>query len=483
MYEQFCELARIAYEGNCNDEQIIYSDLSVNFETLGLMQCVPELYVDQGTVVSYNFLHLTLQEYLAAYHISLMTSDMQIEHLEEGSFMMMEFVAGLTNLNFGEEKLAHFSSFIGNKDGYGWNISLFHWLFEAQNASLLQKLTHVEVTSFCNDDTLSDIGDRGPFDYYVLGYCVSHSNCKWDIILTDLSNEEAEMFSRGTTNDCNAIHCGKIVSLVVTSNTLESVPLTTLPSCLLDELIKFKTTAWTIWNGLASLVLHTPRLHELDLHGSTFLTGSAVQLFDSLSSLNSFTTLIVSHFDGGDLAPEDCQALGRLLSTSKTLSKLDIRGRSFVNPGIEYISKGLKQSALIDLNIADSDIDSNGAYHIADGLCCNDTLRKLDMSLNPIGDDGATALAQMLTRNKSLNTLYLGKCSINTVGASHLANALCVNSSLQNFDLTYNQIADQGAVAFAQMLTRNQSLKIVDVEECNITELGAVNLAKALYVN
>ena len=476
VYEQFCELARIAYEGICNDEQIIFSDLPDGFDTLGLMQCVPELYVDQGAVVSYNFLHLTLQEYLAAYHVLVMTSDMQIEHLKEGDSMMIEFIAGLTKLDFEDEKLAHFSSFVD------WDISLFHWLFEAQNASLLQKLSNVEIISFYND--ASCIGSRGPFDYYVLGYCVSHSNCKWDIVLVNLSNEEAEMFNRGTTN-CSAIHCGKIVSLTVWNDS-GSVPLTTLPSCLLGELVKFGTIAQTGWNTLANLLLHTPGLHKLNLKSSTFPPGSVVQLFDSLSSLNSFTTLIVS--DEGleeNLSLEDCRALSMLLSTSKSLTELDISGRSLVNPGIEYINNGLKQSTLVNLNISSCGIDASGAYHIADGLCCNDTfkLRELEMNSNPIGDDGATALAQMLTRNKSLNTLDLENCSITKVGAIHLANALCINSSLITFKLGDNEVKNQGASALAEMLTRNQSLNNLSLDHCSISQVGASHLANALYVN
>ena len=481
VYEQFCELVRIAYEGICNDEQIIFSDLPVNFETLGLMQCVPELYVDQGAVVSYNFLHLTLQEFLAAYHVSLMTGDMRIEHLEEGSFMMTEFIAGLTKLNFEEEKLAHFCKFVGNDNDKGWDVSLFHWLFEAQSASLLQKLTNVEIISF-NNQLAHNIGNRGPFDYYVLGYCVSHSNCKWNITMNEISKEEAGMFVTGTEN-CNTLYCGKIVSISANYIDFESVPLTTLSSCLLTELTNLRTCADGGWNDLARLVLHTPQLSELDLSFCTFPPGSAIQLFESLSSLNSFTTLIISDNEDRSLSPEDCQALGGLLSTSKSLTKLVISGCSLVNPGIEYVSNGLKQSTLVDLNISRCDIDSNGAHHIAGGLCCNDTLRELYMGGNPIGDDGATALAQMLTRNKSLNTLNLDNCSITEIGAIHLANALCVNSALQNLDLAYNQIADQGAAALAQMLTRNQSLNILDLLLCSITEVGASHLARALSTN
>ena len=70
VYQQLCELSTIAYIGIVHEQQVIFSDLPDNFETLDLMQCAPELYVDEGAAVSYNFLHLTIQEYLAAFHLS-----------------------------------------------------------------------------------------------------------------------------------------------------------------------------------------------------------------------------------------------------------------------------------------------------------------------------------------------------------------------------------------------------------------------------
>lgn len=75
-----CELARIAYEGILHEQQVIFSDLPEHFETLGLMQCDLELYADEGVAVSYNFLHLTMQEYLAAFHLSQQPLKKQIEH-------------------------------------------------------------------------------------------------------------------------------------------------------------------------------------------------------------------------------------------------------------------------------------------------------------------------------------------------------------------------------------------------------------------
>ena len=91
VYQQLCELGRIAYEGILHDQQVIFHQkdfetlsLSLkNFKTLGLMQCVQELYADEGAVVSYNFLHLTVQEYLATFHLSQQPVEKQIEHFRE----------------------------------------------------------------------------------------------------------------------------------------------------------------------------------------------------------------------------------------------------------------------------------------------------------------------------------------------------------------------------------------------------------------
>ena len=58
---------------------MIFNDLPDDFDSLGLMQCVPEFYVDEGAVMSYNFLHLTIQEYFAAYHMSLQTTEKQVK--------------------------------------------------------------------------------------------------------------------------------------------------------------------------------------------------------------------------------------------------------------------------------------------------------------------------------------------------------------------------------------------------------------------
>ena len=81
LYEQFCHICMVALKGMIEGEFVFY-DLPNDFNTLDLMQSVPELYVECGTVVSYNFFHLTLQEFLAAVKISKLPMKKQIAFLE-----------------------------------------------------------------------------------------------------------------------------------------------------------------------------------------------------------------------------------------------------------------------------------------------------------------------------------------------------------------------------------------------------------------
>lgn len=208
VFLQLRELGRIAYEGIVQGQQVIFSDLPSEFDGLGLMQSTNELFVDEGVAVSFSFFHLTLQEFMAAFYLSEKPVERQIEHfLRYGSKVCkhllynhfqvtLQFLAGLRK--FADYPPDRIWSILSNSESSSeLQITLdgLHWIFEAQDSAICGEALGTAVIR-----PLLRYRKLSAFDCFVLGYCVSHSNCPWKMYLEDcgVGDEEVGMFVRGT---------------------------------------------------------------------------------------------------------------------------------------------------------------------------------------------------------------------------------------------------------------------------------------------
>ena len=102
-------LSKLAYNGVMQDKVVFYSKdlrtvrLPINLPSLGLLQAVEGLALYSKSL-SYNFLHLSVQELLAAYFISQMDSSYQVkvfkELFESSRFQaVLHYYCGFTKLN------------------------------------------------------------------------------------------------------------------------------------------------------------------------------------------------------------------------------------------------------------------------------------------------------------------------------------------------------------------------------------------------
>ena len=150
--EQFLKLCLIAYRGR-EEDRIIFSSHDLKgygidaseMRGLGLLLIAPSTSV-YGREKSYNFLHLTLQEFCAAFHISKLGTEKQLEcfnrfKFEDNFKMIWRFYSGITGLrNNGllyemlPSKLTLvYSHYRGRR-----TILLIHCVYEAQNDDVCQ---------------------------------------------------------------------------------------------------------------------------------------------------------------------------------------------------------------------------------------------------------------------------------------------------------------------------------------------------------
>jgi hypothetical protein len=516
VHGNFVSLCRLAFDGMAGESdevRLIFSEseLPPNFDNLGLMDSVTELYVTGQTSSSHNFLHLTFQEFFAAVHISTMPGEQQLQYFKksktdgrknEGRLkVVLRFLAGLRNLDcFTQETVKYIlespSTPVSSKYSTPCNIlvdiDVVNWLFEAQSQTAISLLLEE-----CKVEFKAKISQMMPMDYYSLGYCISHSHCLWVLSLTGrstvLTREKIKLLANGAV-ESNGV--GKIVQLGD------------------DMLVNFPRTNFDMlfakWNSL--LHLHElslvaipqawpdlPHLLSLSIEGRVTDQDctNLVSYLGKTNCLKKFSLMFRKEINAEGV-PTSQQLLELLeavyhhhtleeksvkeaacrLATDddvKALSKIcSLYFNSMRKALIEYIGEVTDDGTIVLAEIlqhkyGSRDLDlrgssKNGLMSLAKALYHNSTIYVLNLNHNGIGDSVAVSLSQTLRHNSTLRELHLGGNSIGNEGAIALAQSLHQNSTLQILDLSNNNsISDEGAVALARALLKNHSLQMLSL--------------------
>ena len=231
------EMCQLAYTNLANtrmtfsSHQVQSLSEAVKEDYLGLMTT----FIDNSKK-KYQFLHLSIQEFLAAWWIAKhekKTEEVFKDHFDDDHFRMcLRFMAGLTHLEhesyqqyFNKQQLdlqckrnplfgfetSHLSYFHQNpeirQDTYTHHIHsddfdnvpihILQLLYESQNTTLCQVLAQsINKHSLCLD--------RIPlllFDWLCLGYCINNFSTTWNHLhLGHVSNQSISVFTAGLTN-------------------------------------------------------------------------------------------------------------------------------------------------------------------------------------------------------------------------------------------------------------------------------------------
>ena len=254
------EMCQLAYTNLANTRmtfslhQLQSLSEAVKEDYLGLMTTFTEYDEEK-----YQFLHLSIQEFLAAWWIAKhekKTEEVFKDHFDDDHFRMcLRFVAGLTHLEhesyqqyfniqqldlqckrkplFGFET-CHLSYFYQNPEiriQVIWNdhirsddfdnvpILLLQLLYESQNTTLCQVLAQ----SINNHSLyLKYRVSLSLFDWLCLSYCINNSNTTWNHLhLVDVSNQSLSVFTAGLTNNSLQTQCKRLeVKLYVPTDEL-----------------------------------------------------------------------------------------------------------------------------------------------------------------------------------------------------------------------------------------------------------------------
>ncbi|XP_068573601.1 NLR family CARD domain-containing protein 3-like, partial [Cebidichthys violaceus] len=239
------------------------------------------------------------------------------------------------------------------------------------------------------------------------------------------------------------------------------------------------------WSALVFILLSSKKdLDVFDLKKYSALEEALLRLLPVVKASNK------ALLSGCNLSQRSCEALSSVLSSkSSSLKELDLSDNNLKDKGVKLLSAGLESPdcTLETLSLSDCQITEEGCSSLDSALKSNPShLRELDLSENSLEGSGVKLLSGFLeSPHCRLETLSLSDCQITEEGCSSLDSALKSNPShLRELDLSRNYLKDSGVKLLSGFLeSPHCRLETLSLSDCQITEEGCSSLDSALKSN
>ncbi|XP_026014042.1 NACHT, LRR and PYD domains-containing protein 3-like isoform X2 [Astatotilapia calliptera] len=199
------------------------------------------------------------------------------------------------------------------------------------------------------------------------------------------------------------------------------------------------------WSALVFILLSSEK--DLDVFDLKKYSASEEALLRLLPVVKASNKALLN---GCFLSKRSCEALCSLLSSqSSSLTELDLSNNNLQDSGVKLLSDALQSPhcTLKTLRLSACNLSERSCEALSSVLSSqSSSLRDLDLSDNDLQDSGVKLLsAAVKSPHCTLETLSLSHCLITKEGCTCLASALTSNPShLRELDLTYNHPGDSG---------------------------------------
>ena len=407
-YNHLCTLAFMGIESNkvtFSEVDLTALSISKDISEVGLLQSVPSI-ISGGHQIYFCFLHLSIQELLAAVCISHMTPKQQISFFQNifGTprfSAVFQFYAGITKLRTNRPWLSKLPRFlcpvpasvydlvrkvVKKESSKPLLVSLFHCLYEAEDNSLCVFVAELFKDFLSRDHTLDLISTTlSPLDCLSLGYFLS-----------------------------------------VVSTTVSGGFRVDLSFCLIGD------------------------------QGCKFLVRGLCKCINPNSKV---TSQLYVDLDSNDIHEEGMYHIAQLLKNTSVVCELTLSNNPIGEGGLKSLCEALSTHTTLeylDLNSCSLTISEENGHLLCQLLNTNTSLSHLELWFNTITD--CRHIAAGLSNNKTLQTLDLSLCSLTDKSVNDLSSGL--NNYIRELYIGGNDsITESGLRTFARHLTTLSGLR------------------------
>ncbi|XP_073697697.1 NLR family CARD domain-containing protein 3-like isoform X2 [Garra rufa] len=464
--EVIVKLAEVAFnqlmKGNVMfyEEDLIESGIDVTDASVYSGICT-EIFKEESVIHQrkvYSFIHLSFQEFLAAFYVfyCYLTNDMEPLAFFQYGFIFNRFqVCSLYDLIVSAVNKA-LESENGQLDLFLLGVSL-----ESNQRLLQDLLTHTEnssktirrTTQYIKEMIKGNTNDNDNDDYGD-GIYVDEI----DLIKNKHKILKKKIQHLSTERSINLFLC----LLEVKDQTLSREIQKFVKS---DKHSEKKLSAGHCSTISYMIQMSEEPLDELDLKKYNTSDEGRRRL---IPAVNNCRKALLS---GCNLSAQCCESLSSALQSSNcVLRELDLSNNDLQDSGVKIISDGLKSPdcQLQILRFAGCNLCAQCCESLSSALqSSNCVLRELDLSNNDLQDSGVKIISDGLkSPNCQLQILRLSGCMVTEEGCGYLSSSLSSNPShLRELDLSYNHPGESGIKLLKHKLEDpNYKLEILNVD-------------------
>ena len=522
------ELSNFAFE-TLRSDKIVFTETDVqkfcpnlaldenNYQGLGLLKSTQYFSMKKvDTCISYNFLHLSIQEFLAAYYIcyqepwvqfSLLRNTIFFEkymnvwimHADLNKYAMSELYNylvqcnGIHTLKGFYSKIQHFNAIECFNElikncamcdySSTWQIYCFKNMeIELNDFSNIHDEKSFEVEKICllNKIILGNTWNK----IYLSLYHNIHSDKKLlETFVIDINKKEnaywkiASELLRNTNLSVMIINTSSLIGYRANTeqfnnsfNVNNFINKIVLRNCFISD----ETSV------LLSSFIENSKLVMLNFIGCTFsATGSKV----TFNSLGHITTIVIMIISDVFINEDTATAIGKAVVNNTNLIHLEIGNYNLQKEAAMKIVtalkniRNLKNLILHNINLSEYICDD-----LAVAICVNSNLELLNLSNNHL-QHYIVVVAQALNQVTKLSHLNLNNSNMSENVVDALALAIELNPSLASLHLKENSLSTLGMIKIAQSLSWSSNLSVLDISNNQINEGAADAIAIGLLNN